>query len=115
MKNVMGSLILSALSLSVLSCGKSTGASQSKVQNIFGNDDRVKLTDTDYPWRTIVKIRSTNDASLGWSGCTGTLVGPDLLLTASHCLQDREGKIHSDIRFYPNFIDGKGPYFVPRQ
>ncbi len=112
MKNVMGSLILSALSLSVLSCGKSTEISKSGIKTVFGNDDLIKITNTDYPWRTIVKIKTKDSVGKLSYECTGTLVGPDLLLTASHCLQDENGNMSTDIKFLPAYVDGKGPVIV---
>ncbi len=42
MKKIFGLLLVSALSLSVLTCGKKTPNSQSRIQNVFGKDDRVK-------------------------------------------------------------------------
>lgn len=47
--------------------------------NVFGADRRVEMTSTDYPWKAIGRLST---------GCTGTLVGPDLVLTAAHCVLD---------------------------
>ena len=112
MRVLLRNLALSALSLSVLTCGKKPASQQSKVQNVFGNDDRTKVTSTDYPWRTIVKIFSYNPSTNQWIGCTGTLVGPDLLLTAAQCLQDKKGNLNTNTRYYVNYIDGVSPFFV---
>jgi V8-like Glu-specific endopeptidase len=51
-------------------------------------------------WRTIGRISV--------SACTGTLVGPDLVLTAAHCVIDTNtGKLRDDIgEFFANVIEG---------
>lgn len=65
--------------------------------NIFGHDDRVELTSKLYPWRTIGHFSS---------GCTGTLVNRNLVLTAAHCVLDaRTGIVHENLTFAPNRID----------
>lgn len=80
------------------SCGKSPG--DSKINNVFGADDRVAMTTLDYPWRTIGYIADV--------GCTGTMVAKDLVLTAAHCVIDSNTKkLRNDItNFHPNYING---------
>ncbi len=64
--------------------------------NVFGTDNRVEMTSNKYPWSTIGKLSS---------GCTGTLVGRDLMLTAAHCVYDK-GEVQSNFTyFYPNLIN----------
>ncbi len=71
---------------------------QDVLDNVFGADDRRPITTADYPWRTIGYLSS---------GCTGTLVGRDLVLTAAHCVTSG-GKVRPDLTsFSPNYIDGK--------
>lgn len=53
------------------------------VKNVFGVDDRMAITSTGTPWRMIGRLSN---------GCTGTLVGRDLVLTAAHCVYDRDAQ-----------------------
>ena len=106
MKKIFSLLLVSALSMSVLTCGKKTPNSQSRIQNVFGKDDRVKLTSTEYPWRSIVRIDAHKDFGDMW--CTGVLVSPDLVLTSKKCIYSRP----EELRVSPFYVNGQGPYSV---
>ncbi|CAF0943621.1 unnamed protein product [Didymodactylos carnosus] len=68
-------------------------------RNVFGKDDRVAVTLSSDPWRTIGYVYPP--------GCTGTLVGEDLVLTAAHCVihHDTNKLRYNKISFYPNMIN----------
>ncbi|PGH00567.1 hypothetical protein AJ79_08170 [Helicocarpus griseus UAMH5409] len=74
---------------------------------LYYRDQVVSLTT--YPWNTIGRVtinRSKNDKG-GW--CTGSLVGRNLMLTASHCFPWGYGRDRW-MRFAPGYGNGSEPY-----
>lgn len=56
---------------------------------IVGKDDRVPLDSTQWPWQAIGRINQPEAVG----HCSGTLVGPSLVLTAAHCFySERAGR-----------------------
>lgn len=53
--------------------------------------DRRRLAPSERPFTSLARI-----SAHGGRGC-GTLVGPDLLLTCSHCVASEDGKLYTDI------------------
>jgi len=49
-----------------------------------GKDQRVPIEPTDWPWRAIGRVNLADRVVR--RHCTGTLVGPRLVVTAGHCL-----------------------------
>jgi protease YdgD len=84
--------------LLLVGCGE-RGQEASGLRNVFGRDDR-EVADTGKPWSAIGKT--------DW-GCTATLVGRNLAVTAAHCIMDaRTGKPATWVKtFYPDLRDGK--------
>ena len=89
---ILGTLLLSGCE------GPQEQSGASQLNNVFGTDDRQAITSQDSPWRMIGYI----------DGCTGTLVGRDLVLTAAHCVIDpATNALRSNIgKFQPNRIEG---------
>ncbi len=57
--------------------------------SIIGADNRIKITDTtSYPWRTVTKLIVTFPKGKG--GCTGTIIAAKYVLTAGHCVHNKD-------------------------
>ncbi|KAJ1328919.1 glutamyl endopeptidase [Microdochium nivale] len=69
-------------------------------RQIWGGDDRVDWTNSDYPYSAIGRLTWSNGII-----CTGTLVGPRHMITARHCTP-KPGENFS-VRFSPFFFDGE--------
>lgn len=54
--------------------------------NIIGADDRVLVEQRGEPWDAIGQVNIGGYRSVGQ--CTGTLVAPDIVITAAHCVVD---------------------------
>lgn len=79
----------------------SPDSSSEALPGIVGKDDRVPLDTTQWPWQAIGRINQPEAVG----HCSGTLVGPALVLTAAHCFyNERAGRWYdaSDIVFVAN-------------
>lgn len=56
----------------------------------FGHDDRVFMDTSIFPWVVVGQIRLD-----GSGACTATLIGPDVLVTAGHCIAGSSGVNHA--------------------
>lgn len=79
------SLVLRLVALALVLATAPTSADELR-PGIIGNDDRIPLSVTGRPWDAIgqVNIRGYRTKGL----CTGTLVAPDVVITAAHCVID---------------------------
>ncbi len=69
--------------------------------HFFGRDDRFLVDTTQLPWRAIGSLE------LQEGSCTGTLVGPSLVLTAAHCVTDTGGETLTPISFSAGLSRGE--------
>lgn len=75
-----------------------------ELPGIVGKDDRVILDSAKWPWAAVGRL---NRAGRGF--CTGSLVAPDIVLTAAHCLYDtrkRRRIAAKDIHFVAGYRRG---------
>lgn len=54
--------------------------------HFFGRDDRVRVNSGQMPWRVIGRLQMDTGES-----CTATLIGPDVAITAAHCIHSDNG------------------------
>ncbi len=65
--------------------------------HFFGRDDRVLVNEAQYPWSLIGTISMTAGGS-----CTATLIGPNVLITAAHCVHGEDGRANAAGEFVSN-------------
>ena len=80
-KSIVRAALASAL---LVGCGAGPQGLESGVANIFGADNRREIRPGESTLQPIGLLAT---------GCTGTLVGRDLVLTAAHCVIDPASKV----------------------
>lgn len=61
--------------------------------HFFGRDDRFLVDTTQMPWSAVGSLELQDGT------CTGTLVGPSLVLTAAHCVTDTGDETNTPVSF----------------
>lgn len=73
---------------------------------VLGQIQRFEVPDTKAPWARVV-----GQISDGLRICTGTLIGPGLVITAGHCVHDIEtGEFYQNLKFSPARYGNTDPY-----
>jgi V8-like Glu-specific endopeptidase len=91
-------LLLTILGTFIFGCHRGVNSTE---RNVFSTDNRVLITDGLAPFSSIGKLDV---------GCTGTMIGKKLLLTAGHCvINDNSLTPRTDFKkFVANMINGAG-------
>jgi V8-like Glu-specific endopeptidase len=72
--------------LFVALCSISTASAKDLRPGIIGEDDRVRVDSRGAPWDAVGQVNVAGYRRA--SRCTGTLIAPDVVLTAAHCVFD---------------------------
>lgn len=75
------------IALFVLLLTYSSSQAQNKIGGIIGTDDRVGIESLEPPWNAIGRVNIAGYRRR--RHCTGTLIAPQLIVTAAHCLIKR--------------------------
>lgn len=67
---------------------------------VFGIDHRIEVKDFTYPFSAIGKLQSDDGF------CTATLIAPDKILTAAHCVLNAKQEWAGDLMFYAGYHYG---------
>lgn len=73
--------------------------------HFFGRDDRQIMDTSVFPWSVIGYVEFESGGT-----CTATLIGPDILVTASHCVHDGNGQLRPAGEFITGENMRQGPY-----
>lgn len=87
---------VSIFALVASGCGNNEPASEAK--NIFGTDSRQELKTTTFPGSAVGRLDI---------GCTGSMIGKKLAITAAHCVVDvATGKLRTEVTSFKSGLKG---------
>jgi len=86
-------LSIFCLLLSITGCAHSQTAAEKNVL-FFGHDDRTYTKPDTAPWNAIGRIETSSG-----SICTGTLIAPNLVMTAAHCFVGAQRRLDPAVLF----------------
>jgi V8-like Glu-specific endopeptidase len=85
---------------------------QRSLQEIIGTDDRQICPQRSFPWSAIGQIQVTDQSGLFI--CTGTLIRPDKVLTAAHCVWNTaRNAFYQNLNFAPGRYNQNGQVINP--
>ena len=82
-----------------------------EIESVIGSDGRSEITNTAaFPWRTITKLYITfeNGAT---SSCSGAVISNFHVLTAGHCIHNRNTGFAESVRVVPGQDDDYTPFY----
>lgn len=90
LKSVLRVAVLAVMTLGLPTESRSA---DNGMPGVFGTDDRSVIDSSEFPWRAVGHINISGFRESQF--CTGTLIAPDLVVTAAHCLLNRRtGTFH---------------------
>lgn len=78
-------VLLGLCGVAIVAVGAPTSSRELR-PGIIGDDDRVRVEQRGPPWAAIGQVNVGGYRRVGQ--CTGTLIAPDVVLTAAHCVVD---------------------------
>ena len=80
---------------------------------VIGDDDRIAVLNTlEFPNRAIVQILFKNPLTGGSHMCSGTMISPNVVLTAGHCVHSgtRHGRWYAEWKVFPGRNTASKPF-----
>lgn len=100
--------------LTLVSCGKKSDGAGNEITSgatVFGPDNRIALNAQTKIERAIgqLKVQYPSSAKGQTSSCSATVLSGDYLITAAHCIINKQGERPAELYFYPQ-INGNVTY-----